>query len=161
MMKEQISFTEIEYRQRRITTKREAFLNEMDRIIPWSECVALIEPVYPKSGKGRQPIGIETMLRMYLLQTWFRLSSKGTEEAIYDSYAMKQFMAIRFDEEQVPDATTLRRFRKLLADNGLVEPIRTLVKDSLSKARKTVRSGSITDAAVMKAPDRKKKRERS
>ena len=155
MMKEQISFTEFEYRQRRITTRRELFLQEMDRLVPWAQCVALIEPVYPQSGKGRQPIGVETMLRMYLLQTWFRLSAKGTEEAIYDSYAMKQFMAIRFDEEQVPDATTLCRFRKLLSDNNLSEPIMALVKDSLSQARKTVRTGSITDAAIVKKPSKK------
>ncbi|MBQ7547388.1 MAG: transposase [Clostridia bacterium] len=155
MMKEQISFTEFEYRQRRITTRRELFLQEMDRIVPWAQCVALIEPVYPQSGRGRQPIGVETMLRMYLLQTWFRLSAKGTEEAIYDSYAMKQFMAIRFDEEQVPDATTLSRFRRLLLKNNLVDPIMALVNAALSVAHKTVRSGSITDAAVVKKPSKK------
>lgn len=157
MMKEQISFTEIEYRLRRITTRRDAFLAEMDRIVPWAECAALVEPVYPKAGHGRKPIAIETMLRMYYLQKWFGLSAKGTEEAIYDSYAMKQFMAIRFDEEQVPDATTLCRFKKLLADNGLTEPIASLVKQALSDARKSVRCGLIADAYVVKAPSRKKK----
>ena len=155
-MKDQISFTEMEYRFRRITTRREAFLTEMDRLVPWAECVALIEPVYPKNGKGRQPIGIETMLRMYLLQIWFGLSAKGTEEAIYDSYAMKQFMAIRFDEEQVPDATTLSRFRRLLVKNGLAETIAAMVKASLSAAHKTVRTGSITDAVVARTPAREK-----
>ncbi|MBQ7542651.1 MAG: transposase [Clostridia bacterium] len=155
-MKEQITFTEIEYRLRRVTTRREAFLKEMDRLVPWAACVSLIEPVYPAGGHGRKPIGIETMLRMLFLQKWFGLSAKGTEEAIYDSYAMKQFMAIRFDEEQVPDATTLCRFRKLLSDNGLNEPIRSLVKAAMAEARISVRCGSITDAVVVKAPTRKK-----
>ncbi len=156
MMKEQISFTEIEYGQRRITTKREAFLKEMDALIPWQECAALVEPIYPKGGKGRKPIGVETMLRMYYLQIWFGLSAKGTEEAIYDSYAMKQFMSIRFSEEQAPDATTLLRFKKLLADHGLTEQITAIVHDALRQAHKTVRAGSITDAYVVHSPSKRK-----
>jgi len=32
-------------------------------------------------------MGIEKMLRMYLLQIWFNLSDPATEDAIYDSAA--------------------------------------------------------------------------
>ena len=152
MMREQISFTEIEYLQRRKTTKREAFLREMDRIVPWEDCVRCVQAVYPKGERGRKPISVETMLRMYLLQTWFNASAKGIEEAIYDSFAMKQFMRIRFDAEQVPDATTLRKFRKLLEKNGLQNQILQLVHSALKTAHKTVRPGSIADAAVLKTP---------
>ena len=35
------------------TTRRVAFLAEMDRAVPWSVLCALIEPVYPKAGNGR------------------------------------------------------------------------------------------------------------
>ena len=63
-------------------------------------------------GKHGRPVrGIETMLRMYLMQTWFNLSDEGTEDAIYDSYAMRSFLGINFMTEQVPDATTLLKFR--------------------------------------------------
>ena len=48
---------------------------------------------------------------MYLMQTWFNLSDEGTEDAIYDSYAMRSFLGINFMTEQVPDATTLLKFR--------------------------------------------------
>ena len=40
--------------------------------------------------------GIETMLRMYPMQTWFNLSDEGTEDAIYDSYAMRSFLWHKF-----------------------------------------------------------------
>ena len=53
------------------------------------------------------------MLRMYLLQIWFNLSDEGLEDAIYDSYAFRQFIGINFLEEQVPDVTTLLKFRHL------------------------------------------------
>ena len=87
-MKKQETFTDIEYSFRKKKTKREEFLEIMDEIIPWDEWVGVIEPYYPKGKRGRPPMGIEKMLRMYLLQIWFNLSDPATEDAIYDSYAM-------------------------------------------------------------------------
>ena len=84
----QETFTDIEYSYRKKKTKREEFLEIMDEIIPWDEWVGVIEPYYPKGKRGRPPMGIEKMLRMYLLQIWFNLSDPATEDAIYDSYAM-------------------------------------------------------------------------
>ena len=50
-------------------TRREKFLAEMERIVPWSRLIAIIEPLYPRSGRvGRPPIGESKMLRMYCLQ---------------------------------------------------------------------------------------------
>ena len=37
-------------------------------MIPWDEWVGVIEPYYPKGKRGRLPMGIEKMLRMYLFQ---------------------------------------------------------------------------------------------
>ena len=70
----QQTFTDIEYSGRKRKTKREEFLQVMNDIIPWAEWIALIRPYYPKGKRGRPPKGIETMLRMYLLQVWFNLS---------------------------------------------------------------------------------------
>ncbi len=78
----------------------------MDEIILWDEWISQIDPHYPTGKRGRPPIEIGIMLRMYLLQCWFSLSDEGVEEAIYDSYAMRKFMGINFFEQDVPDATT-------------------------------------------------------
>ena len=118
-MNKQYNFTDMEYNNRRRTTKREEFLNKMDSVVPWKEWVSIIQPIYPDGKRGRRPQDIEKMLRMMLLQTWFNLSDEGIEDAIYDSYAMRCFMGIDFDEEQVPDATTLCKFRKLLVENEI------------------------------------------
>ena len=64
----QETFTDMEYSCRKKKTKREEFLEIMDEIIPWDEWVGVIEPYYPKGKRGRPPMGIEKMLRMYLLQ---------------------------------------------------------------------------------------------
>ena len=119
VMKKQETFTDIEYSFRKKKTKREEFLEIMDEIIPWDEWVGVIEPYYPKGKRGRPPMGIEKMLRMYLLQIWFNLSDPATEDAIYDSYAMRKFTGINFMTEAVPDETTLCKFRHLLEANGL------------------------------------------
>ena len=84
----QETFTDIEYSYRKKKTKREEFLEIMEEIIPWDEWVGVIEPYYPKGKRGRPPMGIEKMLRMYLLQIWFNLSDPATEDAIYDSYSI-------------------------------------------------------------------------
>ena len=89
----------------------------MEEIIPWSYWVEMIRPFYFANKRGRKPIGIETMLRMYLMQIWFNLSDEGIEDSIYDSYAMRSFIHIDFNEQQVPDATTLLKFRHMLEAN--------------------------------------------
>ena len=103
----QLTFSDMEYSNRKKKTKREEFLDAMEEIVPWSYWVEMIRPYYFANKRGRKPIGIETMLRMYLMQIWFNLSDEGIEDSIYDSYAMRSFMHIDFHEQQVPDATTL------------------------------------------------------
>ena len=113
------TLTDIQYSGRKKKTRREEFLEIMDEIIPWDEWTSVIEPYYPKEKRGRPPMGIEKMLRMYLLQIWFDLSDPATEDAVYDSYAMRKFTGIDFMKESVPDETTLCKFRHLLEVNGL------------------------------------------
>src|SRR6516225_3210023 len=92
------------------TTRRTVFLAEMEQVVPWPALCRLIEPVYPKAGNGRPPIGVERMLRIYFLQQWFNLSDPAVEEALYDSVAMRGFVSIDLGREPVPDETTVCRF---------------------------------------------------
>src|ERR1700690_2906903 len=100
-------------------TRRAAFLEEMELVVPWAELCALIEPVYPKAGNGRHPVGLERMLRIYFLQQWFNLSDPAVEEALYDSVVMREFVGIDLGREPVPDETTICKFRHLLEEHGL------------------------------------------
>ena len=135
VVNEQPSFTDIEYGNRRRVSRREKFLDTMDGTVPWQAWVAVIEPHYyqdRKGKRGRKPVPIETMLRMYLLQVWFSLSDEGVEEAIYDSYAMRRFMGLDFTVQQVPDATTLLHFRHLLEQHDLGEALLAAQNEILS-----------------------------
>lgn len=160
-MKKQQNFTDIEYSNRRRTTKREAFLEKMDAILPWEKWAALVEPYYPDGKQGRRPVEIEKMLRMIMLQAWFNLSDEGVEDAIYDSYAMKTFMGINFSAgEQVPDATTLCKFRKLLNEHSLQKEFFAQIQELLSKEGKLVSGGTIVDATIVEAPASVKNRDK-
>jgi IS5 family transposase len=101
------------------TTRRAAFLAEMNRVVPWKQLCALIEPVYPKAGNGRPPVGLERMLRIYFLQNWFNLSDPAVEEALYDSLSMREFVGIDLGREGAPDETTVCKFRHLLEQHGM------------------------------------------
>ena len=124
----------------------------MEEIIPWSYWVEMIRPYYFANKRGLKPIGIEIMLRMYLMQIWFNLSDEGIEDSIYDSYAMRSFMHIDFHEQQVPNATTLLKFRHMLESNKLGEKIFADVNSRLDKADLMMHGGTIVDASLIAAP---------
>lgn len=157
-MKQQ-TFSDIEYSNRRKKTKREEFLDSMEQMIPWKHWVDFISPYYPSGKRGRPPKDIEIMLRMYLMQNWFNLSDEGIEDAIYDSYAMRNFMHIDFLTEQVPDATTLLHFRHLIEDNRIGEAIFNNVIEKLDKAGLIMHGGTIVDATIISAPSSTKNRD--
>lgn len=134
------------------TTRRAAFLAEMQRVVPWSELCALIEPVYPKAGNGRPPVGLERMLRIYFLQHWFNLSDPAVEEALYDSSAMRAFVGIDLGREPVPDETTVCKFRRLLESHELGRALFEQVARHLQARGLKVASGTIVDATIINAP---------
>jgi IS5 family transposase len=134
------------------TTRRAAFLAEMQRVVPWSELCALIEPVYPKPGNGRPPVGLERMLRIYFLQHWFNLSDPAVEEALYDSNAMRAFVGIDLGREPVPDETTVCKFRHLLESHELGRALFEQVVRHLQAQGLKVANGTIVDATIINAP---------
>ena len=133
----------------------------MEEIIPWDEWVEFVAPYYPSGKRGRPTKGIEKMLRMYLLQIWFNLSDEGVEDAIYDSYAFRKFMGINFNEEQVPDATTLLKFRHLIEKNHLGEQMFRAINHVLEQNGAMMKGDTIVDATILNAPSSTKNQEKS
>src|SRR6476659_7511987 len=134
------------------TTRRAAFLAEMERVVPWSALCALIEPFYPKPGNGRPPVGVERMLHVYFLQQWFNLSDPAVEEALYDSAAMRNFAGIDLGREAAPDETTVCKFRHLLERHKLGKQLFAAVNQHLKGQGIKVTRGTIVDATIINAP---------
>ena len=105
-------------------TRRDRFLAEIEAATPWLSLTNVIAPHYPSGGgPGRPPVGLERILRMYIAQQCFGLSDEATEDALYDSQAIRRFVGIDLNREAAPDATTLLRFRHLLEAHQLTEAI--------------------------------------
>jgi transposase, IS5 family len=151
-MKQQMSFAQSEYAGKKKVTRRERFLGEMERVVPWARLCAVIEPHYPKGERGRPPIGVERMLRIYFLQQWYALSDEALEDALYDSQAMRTFAGIDLSADPVPDATTLLKFRHLLEAHDLTARIFAEVGALLSERKLLMKEGTIVDATIIAAP---------
>jgi IS5 family transposase len=140
------------FEQYRRPTKRDAFLATMEEIVPWQQLCEVIEPHYPKTGNGRPPIGLERMLRMYLVQHWFNLADEACEEALLDSTSLRRFVGVDLGRERVPDGTTLAKFRHLLERHKLGEQLFAKVGEVLQARGLKVGTGTIVDATIIGAP---------
>lgn len=149
----QRSFSDLEYAAKKKVTRRDRFLGEINAVTPWSALIAEVEPFYPKGeGRGRPPVGLERMPRMYIAQQCFGLSDEGIEDAIYDSQAIRDFVGIDLARESAPDATTLLKFRRLLEEHTLTERIFAAINVHLAVKGLMLREGKVVDATIIAAP---------
>jgi transposase, IS5 family len=150
----QATFAMSGFERHRKVTRREKFLAEMDRVVPWKELCAVVEPFYPKgsTGAGRPPVGLERMLRIYFLQQWFNLSDPAVEEALYDSTSMRAFVDIDLGRESAPDETTVCKFRHLLEKHQLGGQLFEATRRHLQSRGLVVTNGTIVDATIIDAP---------
>lgn len=150
----QIAMSMTGYFDKGKTTRRERFLAEMERAVPWARLYALIEPSYPKGSAagGRPPLPLERMFRIYCLQQWYNLSDPGAEEALYDSITMRRFAGVSTDADIIPDETSILNFRRLLEKHQLTEQLLAEINAHLSERGLIVGKGTIVDATIIDAP---------
>ena len=142
-------------------TRKAEFLARMEALVPWAQFCAVIEAHYPKAGNGRPPVGLERMLRMYLLANWFNLGDEACEDALYDIAAFRDFCRIDLGRERAPDATTLLNFRHLLERHQLGAVLFAKVGELLLASGMKLSGGTIVDATLIAAPPSTKNREQS
>ena len=151
-MQRQGSFSQVEYAGKKKQTRRDKFLAEMDVVVPWARLVERLRPVYPKGERGRPPIGLERMLRVYFVQQWYALADEALEDALYDSQALRGFAGIDLNHDPVPDATTLLKFRHWLERHELTRVLFEEVGTVLEGRGLLMRQGTIVDATIIAAP---------
>ena len=140
-------------------TRKREFLEEMERVVPWSALVQVVEPYYPKAKTGRPPFPIETMLRVHYLQQWFALSDPAMEEALHDMPVFREFARLGEGIERLPDETTILRFRHLLEKHDLATDMLRVVNDILRAKGLTMKKGTVVDATLIAAPSSTKNAE--
>jgi len=150
----QLGFGDYEQSTAKKRTKRERFLGEMEKVVPWKALLELIEPHYPKTSSkgGRPPYPLATMLRIHLLQQWYDLSDPAMEDALIEVPTMRRFAGIDMISDRIPDETTILTFRHLLEKHELGQQIFEVVKAHLKFNGMAMKQGTIVDATLIAAP---------
>jgi IS5 family transposase len=154
----QMTFADAEYAGKRKQTRKELFLIEMDRVVPWKGLIALIEPHYPKGEGGRPSYPLMAMLRVHLMQNWFGYSDPAMEESLYETTILRQFAGLSL--ERIPDETTILNFRRLLEKHELASAILAVINGYLGDRGLSLRQGTIVDATLINAPSSTKNKDK-
>ena len=131
---------------------KRSFCPRWTGFVPWSRLIALIEPHYPKPGKGRRPIALDTMLRVHFMQQWFAYSDPAMEEALHDIPLLRRFAGLDAAVEGMPDETTILKFRHLLERHGLATAMLDEINALLGERGLILRHGTMVDATLVAAP---------
>ena len=156
-----VSFASLVYENKKKKTRRERFLEEMERVVPWEDLLQVIKPYYPRAGNGRQPMQLGMMLRVYFMQQWYGLSDPAMEDSLYDIESMRRFAGIDLTADVVPDETTILHFRHLLEKHSLTEKLFEQTQRYLTEKGLMLREGTIVDATIINASSSTKNRERA
>ena len=133
-------------------TRRREFLGEMERVVPWSELVALVSPYLPEGRRGRPPFPAEAMLRIHFMQQWFNLSDPAMEDALHDVPLFRDFAGLGGWDDRLPDESTILRFRHVLEQHKLAGQILQTVNDLLTAKGLLLKQGTVVDATLIAAP---------
>ena len=158
-VKKQLTMSQISDELGQASTKKKEFLGIMEKLIPCSEWVGIVQPHYYKGERGNKPYDLELMLRIYVLQHLYNLADDAARNEIIDSRAFSQFCGVD-SSNQVPDGDTIGRFRHILEQNQLGEAFFTNVVESLQKCNLMLKKGTIVDSTLIAAPSSTKNKEK-
>jgi len=124
-------------------------LERIGALLNWGRIEQLLSAVYA-AGEGRPAYRPLVMLRALLLQQWYRLSDPELEEALSDRLSFRRFVGLSLEEE-VPDHSTLRRFRTQMTQRGLSAQVFAEVNRQLERRGLMVKHGTLIDASLIEA----------
>ena len=157
----QTTFASLAFERKKKQTRRERFLAEMEKVVPWAALLAVIEPHYPTTGRrGRPPMPLATMLRIYFMQQWYALSDPAMEDALYEVESMRRFAGLDLTNDAMPDETTILKFRHLLEKHALTSQMMNIINDTLEQRGLLLKGGTMVDATIIHAPPSTKNQER-
>ena len=157
----QTTFALLAFDQKKKRSRLELFLAEMEAVVPWADLLAAIEPHYPRAGRrGRPPMPLATMLRIYFMQQWYALSDPAMKDALYEIESMRRFSGLDLADDALLDETTIFKFRHLLEEHQLTSRMINVINEVLEGKGLLLRGGTMVDATIIHAPPSMKNREK-
>lgn len=135
-------------------TRKNVFFRQIDEIIDWTAIEKEIDKVYKKgqSVDGRPSYRGIVLFKMMLLQTWYGLSDPAVEDMVNDSLGAMRFCQLEL-EDDVPDHSTLSRFRKELVAKKAFDRLLRKVNVQLKAKGVMIKQGSAkVDASITDSP---------
>lgn len=140
--------------------RKQQFLEEMEREIPWEYLAEEIGKYWEESKIGRKKYPLIKMIKIHCLQQWYNLGDPTVEAELYDSIAFRRFVGINDFGEDIPDETSILRFRRFLEKHELQKELFEGTKRLLANQGALLREGTIVDATIVKASSSTKNKEK-
>lgn len=139
--------------------KKENQLMKLERMLDWKRIGRLLNGLYAyelNGNGGQKPYDSLKMFKAILLGQWHNLSDPALEEALQLRLDFMMFTGL---EDDVPDETTICRFRNLLIDRKLDKKLFSEVNRQLERSGLKVKecSGAVVDATVIESAARPNK----
>jgi IS5 family transposase len=149
-----MSLSESGFERKTKRTRKREFLDEINLMVWWAELVALVaqHALMPGAKGGRPPYALRIMMRLHFLQQWFNLSKPAMEDVLYDMPMFREFAKLDASEDNLPDESTILRFRHLLEAHSLSVQILVTVNVTLAAKGLYLKSGTVVDATLISAP---------
>ena len=122
-------------------------LERLAQLVKWYRFEKLLGGLRGE-GPGRPGYGPLSMFKALLLQSLYGLSDAELEAALLDRLSFRRFVGLSLEDE-VPDHTTLCRFRNRLIEEGLLEKLFAELDRQLDKAGMILKRGTMLDATLI------------
>ena len=127
---------------------RNARLQRLNELVKWYRFEKQMNGLRNEAGPGRPGYLPLVLFKALLLQSLYGLSDLELEEALADRLSFRKFVGLSLAEE-VPDSTTLCRFRNLLTTQGRLEKLFGELDRQLEQAGVILKRGTMLDATVI------------
>jgi len=134
--------------------RKNSFLFKINQIIDWKPIDNEIQKLYKKgvSADGRPSYSGLLLFKMLLLEIWYGLSDVKVEEMVCENISAMHFCGLQLEDE-VPDHSTLSRFRSDLTQKAAFERLLNLINNQLEDKGLKVKSGiAMVDASITDTP---------
>ncbi len=138
-----------------LDTKTGKFLEKLKGMLDWKGLHQRLEGMYSKD-QGRPGYAPEVLFRIWLLERIYNLSDVRVVEEVTDRLSFREFVGIAFGEE-VPDDTTLVKFRERIRQAGVENELWGWFEEQLGRQKVSLKKGSvvIVDATLVESHHKK------